>query len=179
MSTDKEKRIFYINNDIDETLGELCFDLLCLIHEDDEKEKKEKGFKRKPIKLYVQSYGGDIYSMWALIDIILSSKTPVHTYCTGYAMSAGFKIFLAGEKRFISKHAVLMYHQLSGWNWGKYKDLKENLDDLKIDQEAIEDYVASRTKISKKELKKIRETKKDFYIRADKAIELGVAHEVI
>ena len=53
------------------------------------------------------------------------------------------------------------------------------MDELKIEQEAIEDYVASRTKISKKELKKIRETKKDFYIRADKAIELGVAHEVI
>lgn len=45
MSTDKEKRIFYINNDIDETLGELCFDLLCLIHEDDEKEKKKKDLK--------------------------------------------------------------------------------------------------------------------------------------
>ena len=114
MSVDKEKRIFYINNDIDESLGELCFDLLCLIRKDDKDEKNIKDFKRKPIRLYVQSYGGDIYSMWALIDIILSSKTPVYTYCTGYAMSAGFKIFLAGEKRFISKHAVLMYHQLSG-----------------------------------------------------------------
>lgn len=30
--------------------------------------------------------GGGVYDTWALIDIILNSKTPIYTYCAGYAI---------------------------------------------------------------------------------------------
>lgn len=62
--------------------------------------------KRDPIKLYINSCGGTIYDMWALIDAIQNSKTPIHTYCMGYAMSAAFDIFLAGHKRYCYKHST-------------------------------------------------------------------------
>ena len=89
--------------------------LLYQIQEDDEKDEKEKDYNREPIKLYINSYGGSIYDMWGLIDVILNSKTPIYTYCTGYAMSAAFKIFLAGHKRYCYKHSIFMYHQMSCW----------------------------------------------------------------
>lgn len=177
---DKNKRIFYLSGEVnEESISELCFNLLCLLADDDEKEEKEKNFKRNPIKFYIQSHGGECDDMWTLIDIMLNSKTPIHTYCTGYAMSAGFKIFLAGEKRFISKHARLMYHQLSSYICGKYQVMDEDLQELEIIQDQIESYVLSRTKFTKKDLKKIRENKTEYYIRADEAIKLGIAHEVI
>lgn len=112
-------RIIYLANDIRNiSIGYTNAYLLSLIEKDDKGEAKEKEYKREPIKIYINSYGGNLYDMWSLIDIILNSKTPIYTYCTGYAMSAGFKIFLAGHKRFVSKHATLLYHQLSGWTGG-------------------------------------------------------------
>lgn len=175
-----DKRLFYISNDVDnETIGKMAFNLLFLLQSDDEREAKEKEFKREPIKIYVNSFGGSVYDMWALVDIILNSKTPIHTYCTGYAMSAACKIFLAGHKRFISKHATLLYHQMGCWAGGKYQDAVENMEQMAYLQNMIEDYVATRTKMTMDELKKIRETKYDYYIQPDEAIRLGFADELI
>ena len=177
---DKDKRIFYLTGDIeDSNTSDLCFSLLCLLEEDDRKDKKEKDYKRETIKLYIQSYGGSIRDMWTLIDIMINSKTPIHTYCTGYAMSAAFKIFLAGHKRFITKHSILLYHQLSAWTGGKYQSIVEEMEMLTSDQEEIEEYVVSRTKLTKKRLEEIRLNKEDYYIHADEAIELGIADEII
>ena len=117
--------------------------------------------------------------MWTLIDIMLNSKTPIYTYCTGYAMSAGFKIFLAGHRRFMSKHAVLMYHQVSDLFGGKYKDIKEKMEDLTLAQKEIEEYVKNRSKVSQKKLNHIKKTKKDWYIRLDEALEYGFATDVL
>ncbi len=175
-----DKRLFYISNDIDnETMGKMCFNLLYLLQEDDSKEAKEKEFKREPIKIYINSYGGSVNDMWSLIDIILNAKSPIYTYCTGYAMSAAFQIFLAGEKRFVSKHAKLLYHQMSCWQHGKYQDLVEDREEMDLYQREIETYVTERTKITKKKLDDIRERKIDWNIHCDECIELGIATEII
>lgn len=109
--TNTNKKTFYLSDNVDnESIGKLIWDILYQIREDDEKDEKEKDYKREPIKLYINSYGGSVYDMWGLIDIILNSKTPIYTYCTGYAMSAAFKIFLAGHKRYCYKHSTFMYH---------------------------------------------------------------------
>lgn len=143
------------------------------------KESKEKDFTRKPIKIYINSYGGCVYDMWALIDIIINAKTPIYTYCTGYAMSAAFQIFLAGHKRFATKHATFMYHQMSCIMRGKYQDLVENRQEMDYLQESIEEYVMERTKITQRNIDSIREKKEDFYIHADKALTLGIIDEII
>ena len=118
-----DERILFLSDDIDnESVGSITWNILRLIKSDDEKDKKEKDYRREPIKLYINSYGGSVYDMWGLIDIILNSKTPIYTYCTGYAMSAAFKIFLAGHKRYCYKHSTFMYHQMSCWRSGKYQD---------------------------------------------------------
>ena len=91
-----DKKTLFLSDDVDnESIGKLTWSILQQIREDDEKDEKEKDYKREPIKLYINSYGGSVSDMWELIDVILNSKTPIYTYCTGYAMSAAFKIFLA------------------------------------------------------------------------------------
>ena len=99
-----------------ESAGKLMWDILYLIREDGEQDKKILCYNREPIKLYINSYGGSIDDMWGLIDIILASKTPIYTYCLGYAQSAAFNIFLAGHKRFCLEHSVFMYHQMSAFS---------------------------------------------------------------
>lgn len=174
-------RTFYLSDDIDNSsIGFINSALLTLIEKDNEAERKSKGdFVRKPIKLYVNSFGGSIYDMWGLIDIIEHSETPIYTYCTGYAMSAAFVIFVAGHKRFVSNHATLLYHQISCWRSGTYQDLLEDGEERDWLQNSIESFVKSNTNIKQTRLNTVRKNKIDWYIHADKAIELGIADEII
>ena len=174
------KKIFFLGDDIDnDSIGKLTWDLLHQILDDDEKDEKEKDYKRDPIKLYINSYGGSVYDMWCLIDIIQNSKTPIYTYCTGYAMSAAFKIFLAGQKRYCYKHSTFMYHQLSHTFGGKFQDLIEDMEEISRQNKMIEDYVLSKTKLTKDDVKDIKEKKIDFFISSDKAIEYGIVDEIL
>lgn len=175
-----DERLFYLSDDVDNSsIGGMCYALAFLLQADDKKEAKEKDFIREPIKMYVNSYGGSVYDMWALIDIMLTSKTPIHTYCTGYAMSAAFKIFLAGHKKFATKHATFMYHQMSCYKSGKYQDLVEDREQMDYLQKSIEDYVIERTNLTEAELSEIREKKKDFFINTTDALKYGIIDEIV
>ena len=52
---------------------------------------------RKPIWVYIQSPGGNLLYMSALLDAIELSVTPVYTVNMGYAASAAALIFMAGK----------------------------------------------------------------------------------
>ena len=173
---DINKRTFFLADNIDnESAGKIMWDILYLIREDDEQDKKILCYNREPIKLYINSYGG----MWGLIDIILASKTPIYTYCLGYAQSAAFNIFLAGHKRFCLEHSVFMYHQMSYWRDGKHQDFVENRVEMDNINKQNEEYVIKRTKIPEDVIRNVRETKKDFYIHSSKAIEYGIVDEIL
>lgn len=175
-----EKKRLFLSDDVDnESIGKLTWSILQQIREDDEKDEKEKDYKREPIKLYINSYGGSAYDMWGLIDIILNSKTPIYTYCTGYAMSAAFKIFLAGHKRFCYKHSTFMYHQLSYWPSGKLRDMKEKMDEMKWIDNKVGEYVMERTNMTQADIENIYERKMNFYIHADEAVKYGIVDEVL
>lgn len=118
---DTDKRVIYIHDYIDtDSMSKVCYSLLYLLSEDQKKEDKEKDFVREPIKIYINSNGGNVDDMWSLVDIMLNSKTPIHTYSTGYAHSCGFLIFIAGTKRFITKHTKMCFHRFSGGVIGTY-----------------------------------------------------------
>ena len=175
-----DERLFYLSDDVNNSsIGQLCWSLLFQLQQDDKKEETEKNFTREPIKLYINSYGGSVYDMWALIDIILNSKTPIYTYCTGYAMSAAFNIFLAGHKRFCTLHSTFMYHQIFCMRRGKYQDLVEDREEMDCSQKMIEKYVIERTELTQADIDDIREKKKDFYIHSADALKWGIVDEVI
>ena len=67
--------------------------------------------KRKPIKLYIDSIGGDIMGTLTIIDSIRQSNTPVITINTGQAYSGGFFCFIAGHKRISYPNASFLFHE--------------------------------------------------------------------
>ena len=73
------------------TLGdietEVVNDIIHSIYEINEEDIKKQ--TAEPIKLIINSAGGEIYSGLALIDVISTSFTPIHTICHGSAMSMG------------------------------------------------------------------------------------------
>ena len=175
-----DERLFFLYGEIDaKNCAEIANDIIKINFEDAEKESKEINYKRKPIKIYFSSFGGSVYDMWLLVDTIEGSATPVYTYCTGYAMSAAFIIFLAGHKRYMSKHATLMYHQIYCWRSGKYQDLVEDRAQMDHLNSMIEKYVNEKTNLGIFDIDEIREKKRDMYFSADLAKKMKIIDEII
>jgi len=142
-------------------------------------EVNEYNKSSSPIKLYINSYGGDVYRFLGLIDVILTSKTPVHTYTLGAAMSCGLLVALAGHKRFAYKHSTFMYHQISLGDWDVAKNLEEDLVETKRLHKLIENIVLDKTTISKQQIEDVHNYKKDWYINSEEALQYKIIDTII
>src|SRR5437764_3454216 len=91
----------------DEVIGTVVSHILRFNKQDKDVPVEE----RKPIKLLINCYGGDVIACFSVIETIRLSKTPVYTYNVGKAFSAGGLILMAGHKRFTYKDAVVLVHQ--------------------------------------------------------------------
>lgn len=84
---------------------------------------------KKPIELFVGSYGGCQYDMLALYDTIQKCKAPVHTVAIGKCMSAAPLLVACGKKgrRFAAPNTYFMVHQSHGDLGGKMDEVKNDL----------------------------------------------------
>ena len=78
---------------------------------DQEKAEEKPAEDRQPIKIYIISYGGDLDYMWAMVDIINASQTPVYTINIGVAASAASLIFISGHKRIMLPNSKVIIHE--------------------------------------------------------------------
>ena len=157
---------------------------IIAINEDDEFISKiyaahDLSYLPKPIKLYVDSYGGYVYQCFGLLGIMKASKAPIHTIVTGCAMSCGFLISIAGHKRFGYPKSTYLYHQVSGGVIGKAKDMEEDVIETMRLQKMLEDHTLEFTKITAKRLEKVYKGKKDWFIDTDEALKLRIIDEII
>lgn len=88
----KSDRLFYMYGDINaRNCADISYDITLINFEDDRDDEIEKSFVRKPIRIYINSFGESVYDMWLLVDTILKSETPVYIYCNSCAISALFR----------------------------------------------------------------------------------------
>ena len=135
--------------------------------------------KPKPIKIFINSNGGDIFAAIPLIDAITNSKIPIETYVEGIAASAASLISMVGHKRFITKNSFMLIHELRSGIEGTYSDIieeKENCDKImKIIKELYLE--RSNGKMVKKTLNKI--LKKDILLSSNECLELGLVDKIL
>jgi ATP-dependent Clp protease protease subunit len=167
-----------VNQDTIQTLSKSILD----INTADEQLTKiykvyDLAYTPKPIQIYIDSYGGQLYQCFGLLSIMEASKVPIHTIVTGCAMSCGFMIAIHGHKRFGYEHSTYLYHQVSSGVIGKAKDIEEEFIEVTRLQKLLEEMVLRKTKISKDKLEKVYKTKKDWYINTKQALELKIIDE--
>lgn len=127
------------------------------------------------IKLFIDSPGGAAYDAFALIDVIMQSKIPVHTICVGGCMSAALMIWLAGHKRLIGHHATLMYHDV-GTSVNDYTSgLQQELNEIVRLQQIQNDFILRRSKVDEATLRHYIDHRSDWYISAFDAVKLKLA----
>lgn len=178
------KRDLFLSEQVDQESMRKISEEIIKINKDDEFIKRQYQvydleYIPKPIKIYIDSYGGSIYQCLGLIGIMERSKTSIWTYATGSAMSCGFLILISGHKRFGYKYSTPLYHQVSNWIDGKMEDLKDRLNETKRLQKLIDEITISKTKLSKKKLKEINSIKKDWFLTAEESLEYGVIDEIV
>ncbi len=149
-------------------------------------DKKEKEFiadgnvfNRKPIELYISSYGGSVYDGLGLIGVMQSSKTPVNVIATGKVMSMGFLITCAAHKAFAYPHTTFMYHALSSWAAGQLQDLKEQYEECVRLQKVLDAIVTNNTSIPQARLTEYQGTKTNWFFDTEVALALGVIEGVV
>lgn len=179
----KERNLYFAEQVDQDTIGKLTKEIIEINELDEYLEKYYKLhdliYVRKPIKIYIDSYGGYVYQCFGLLSIMNASKTPIHTYVTGAAMSCGFMILIHGHKRFGYELSTPLYHQVSSGVRGKVKDMEESLIEAKRLQDKLEELTLDKTKITAKQLEKIYKEKKDWYMTAEEALQLGVIDEIV
>lgn len=177
---DMTTRTIYLNTGVSsESVTEGVIAIMKINAFDDEQESKLKDYKRPPIKVVVDSYGGSVYDGISMVSAISTSKTPVHGYCHSKAMSMGFLIYISTHKRFAGKYATFMSHQLSGGAFGTNQDIQEDAQRKNELNNMLMKITVKRTKITKKQLKEKNRLKQDWFIVGKEAVELGVVDELI
>lgn len=130
-----------------------------------------------PIKLYINSDGGEVFGALSTVDRIRTSKVPVHSYVEGLVASAATLISVSCHKRYISKNSVMLIHQVRSWFEGTHENFKDENHNLDILSNIIKSIYLKHTKFNESELNDI--LKRDIYLNAEDAVKYGLADEII
>ena len=78
------------------------------------------------IPVVIDSFGGQVYSLLAMISEIENSKLPIATIASGKAMSCGSILLSCGDPghRYINSTATVMIHDVSAMTTGKNEEIK-------------------------------------------------------
>jgi ATP-dependent Clp protease protease subunit len=137
---------------------------------------------QKVIPVVIDSYGGQVYSLMAMIGAIKASEKPVATIVEGKAMSCGAILFSFGEEglRFMDADATIMIHDVSSMDFGKVEELKAGA--READRLNTKIYTMMARNCGKKDdyFMKIVDKKKhaDWFLDAEEAKEHGLANQL-
>lgn len=133
---------------------------------------------KHPVQIVLNTFGGCVYNGLALYDYLRSLTCPLNIIGTGLVASMGVIILLAGEKRYASKTARFMSHQISTHVQGKVSDVKIDFEETKELEKIVDGIIAERTGQSLKSIQ--AEFKKgDKYFSAEQALKRGYIQKII
>ncbi len=133
----------------------------------------------KPLKIYVNSNGGDVFAAIPLIDAMSNCSIPIHTYIEGIAASSASLISMAGHKRFITKNSFMLIHELRSGVEGTYSNITDELENCNKLMKVIREFYINKTqgKLNNDYLQEV--LKRDLILDSEECIKLGLVDEVI
>jgi len=163
-------RIVFIGGEINMWTANLTIaQLLYLEAEEPEKE----------IYLYINSYGGDVYSGLAIYDTMQYIKSPVYTICVGMAASMAAILLAGGEKgkRFALPHSRILIHQPWGSVGGQATDIEIHAKEFIKTKEEVKKLLAQHTGQPVEKIAK--DIERDFFMNPEEAKKYGIIDEIL
>lgn len=129
------------------------------------------------VKVYINSYGGEVAEATAIYNQLKNSKAKVTTVCDGFACSAASVIFMAGDERIMNKASRLMIHNAMSGAWGNAQELRKAADDIEnINELSITAYM-EHVNISQEKLQELMDG--ESWIKPEDAVEMGFATGIV
>lgn len=134
--------------------------------------------KENPITIYINSPGGEIYSLLGLYDVIqtlIKEGYVIKTVNIGIAASAAAIILLAGSKghRYCLPNTTIMLHQPSSGTYGTVTDMEIDVAETKRLKTCLNDIIQ---KHASKDLIPLLE--RDAFLTPEQALEYGIIDEI-
>jgi ATP-dependent protease ClpP protease subunit len=134
------------------------------------------GFKPE-IRIHICSDGGEMFAGLSAMNVIEKSRVKVVTVAQGACCSAATFMLLGGHERRMGKNAHILIHQLStNGFWGKFEDLKNEMDSCSKFMDMITKVYGEKTEIPEKEFKKLM--KKDIYLNVEECLKYNVVTSI-
>ena len=133
---------------------------------------------RKPIKLFINSPGGDVAEGLPIIAAIELSKTPVYTINVGQWCSMAFLIGITGHKRFSLPYTTFLLHEGSSFAGGAANKVQDRVKfDERVEKEVIKPHVLKHSNM--KELEYDALARVEYYLLPPDALERGFIDEIV
>ena len=171
-----KNHIYFISEVNDESVSKLK---TCLkeLYEDYKLIEKTYNCEVKPTTyLHITTSGGSIFSGMLAKDIIEDFPYPIETIIEGYCASAGTLMSLSGSVRKMTKTSFILIHQLSSYAFGKFSELKDDLENNSKFMDIIKEFYLTKTKLTEAILDDL--LKRDLWLSSKEAIEYGLIDSV-
>lgn len=167
-----EQRRIMISSVINQKIAEKTIKTLLLMDGLDSK---------KPITMIINSPGGDVFSGFAIFDIMRVIKSPMITLVTGFAASMGSIIMLGAKKgkRFATKNSKVLIHQplIAGVFEGRATEIEIQAKEIQETKERIIKLYVEETNQTRKKVEE--DIENDYWMTAEEALEYGLVDKII
>ncbi|MBK7217411.1 MAG: ATP-dependent Clp protease proteolytic subunit [Candidatus Promineofilum sp.] len=165
-----KERIIILGTPINDQIANLIVaQLLWLASEDDS----------KPIRMYINSPGGQVYSGMAIYDTMQQVSCPVSTVAVGFTASFGTILLTAGTKgmRYALPNATVHLHQPLGGARGQASDIAIQAQEILRLRTDLNQILSHHTGQTVERIQK--DTDRDLYMTAVQARDYGLVDEVL
>ncbi|MCI6322678.1 ATP-dependent Clp protease proteolytic subunit [Treponema porcinum] len=164
----KTRQILMSGEVSEELADKICRQLLILEADSD-----------KPIYLYIDSPGGDVYAGFAIFDTIRFINAPVYTIGMGLVASAAALILLAApkERRLGFANSSYLIHQPSSGMKGVATDIQIHAKEMEKTRALINRIIAEQTGKPFEQVAK--DTDRDYWLDANEAVEYGLISRIV
>ena len=165
-----KERIIMLGTPINDQIANLIVaQLLYLARED----------PTKPIRLYINSPGGQVYAGMAIYDTMQQIECPVSTVAVGFTASFGTVLLTAGTKgmRYALPNATVHMHQPLGGAQGQASDIAIQANEILRLRQTLNEILSFHTGQPIDRIK--QDTDRDIFMTAKDAKEYGLVDMVL
>ena len=133
----------------------------------------------KELWMVVDSYGGDVRSAMAIVDMMKWSRIPVNTFGNGSIFSAAFLVFVCGERRVASANASMMCHNIMFTydNEPYYNMLSKRIEEDRLTKRFF-DTLKKHSKLSDKSVKNKVIMNNDVWLTPEDCLKYGFVDSI-
>jgi ATP-dependent Clp protease protease subunit len=180
-----QDREIVINDTIEDyCVEEVIMPIIKWNKEDDEREAvwdfpigSNTAYVRKPITIYLNTNGGDVFLGLVIAETIKKSKTPVHIRVLSLACSMGSIILMSGHKRMAYAFSNVLIHDGSTMVAGSTNKVKDHMKFYEEKNDQVKNFVLEHTTITGEKYDEMSD--REWWLTSRMALEYGIIDEII